>query len=372
MFTAIPWPDQIESPILSLMQRTAASVAVVGLEFLGVTAVQHGTVLEVAGGSVGVDEACSGIRSLQGSLTASVILGEFFRLTPLRRVLLVALSILAAFVVNFVRVGFLAWNAAKNGAGAVDQWHDPAGLTSFLVCVAVIWIVAFRLDSASGQIVVPAHVPSAGALPRWFVPSALAWIGAAVAGAQLWYYDPSPPPKSPWTVKLPDDSKPLSISHNVWVQLRYDSAIGATWTDAGRTWSLFFFDWEYGPMFSRVSAQGHRPDICLPATGFNLQEDRGSRTFRAQGVSLPFQAYSFKKGEESVFVYHGIWPLRSERGMQRGPMAIGKHAASLQSVLWRERRMGQQALEVAILGSSNPAQADAAFGDLLPRLLQQR
>jgi exosortase len=371
MFTAVPWPDQIESPVMHFLRQTATSVAVFGLDLLGVTALQHGSVLEVAGGAVGVDEACSGIRSLQGSLTASLILGEFYRFDPLRRVLLVALSIATAFAMNFIRVGFLAWNAAKSGVGSVHQWHDSAGITSFLVCVAVIWAAAFRLDTTAARISISADVPPAHPLPRWFAPAVAAWISFAIVCAELWYYDPTPAPASQWTVMPPVGSKPLPISPNVWVQLRYDSAFGATWEEAGRAWSLFFFDWEFGPMFSRVSAQNHRPDICLPATGLVLQEDRGKLTCSVGSTTLAFHVYSFKQDKEMVFVYHGIWPFRSERGIRRGPLAEGKHAASLQSVLWRERRIGQQAVELAVRGCADAAQADEAFSQLLPQLLHR-
>jgi exosortase len=372
VFTAVPWPDLIESPIMHLLRETAASVAVFGLDLLGVTALRHGSILEVAGGVVGVDEACSGIRSLQGSLTAALILGEFFRFDPLRRVFLLALSIAAAFATNFIRVGFLAWNAAKSGIAAVDQWHDPAGMTSLLVCVALIWAVAFRLDTRAVRISLSAQIPPSQPLPRWFAPAVVAWIGLAVICAELWYHDPAPAPASQWAVKLPVGNKPLPISPSVWVQLRYDSAIGTTWTEAGRTWSLFFFDWEFGPMFSRVSAQNHRPDICLPAAGLELHEDRGKLTYSVEGTQLPFRAYSFRQNKEMVFVYHGIWPFRSERGLRHGLLAEGKHAASLQSVLWRERRIGQQALELAVRGCANAEQADAAFSRMLPQLIRHR
>jgi hypothetical protein len=125
-------------------------------------------------------------------------------------------------------------------------------------------------------------------------------------------------------------------------------------------------------MFSRVSAQNHRPDICLPATGLELQDDRGERMYSVEGTPLPFHAYSFRQDKEVIFVYHGIWPFRSGRGLRRGPLATGKHAASLQSVFWRERRIGQQAMELAVRGCAETAQADAAFGELLPRLIHRR
>jgi exosortase len=371
MFTAVPWPDQIESPVMQAMRRTAASVAVVGLDLIGVTALQHGNILEVAGGSVGIDEACSGIRSLQGSLTASLVLGEFFRFNIVRRGILVVLSIASAFVTNLVRVGFLAWNATYGGTQSVDQWHDQAGMFSLLVCVAIIWIVAFRLDSTTSRKLILARASPPHRLPRWFAPATVTWVAVTIASAELWYHDLSPIPPKPWTLKLPANHKPLPISSNVWTQLRYDSALGATWTDAGRTWSLYFFDWDFGAMFSRVSAQNHRPDICLPTTGFELQENRGEREIQVDGVSLSFHAYAFKLGKESVFVYHGIWPFRSERGLHRGPLAQAKHAASLQAVLWRERRIGQQSAEIVVSGYDDAAQADVAFGRLVPHLLHR-
>lgn len=372
MFTAVPWPDQIESPIMQFMKQTAASIAVAGLDVLGVTTLQHGNVLEVVGGSVGVDDACSGIRSFQGSLAASLILGELFRFDLIRRAILVALSIGAAFVINSVRVGFLAWNAAHGGANAVDQWHDSAGTFSFAICVVVIWAAAFRLETTTIRRPFVDPTLSAHPLPRWFAPLVIGSVAISVAAAELWYFDPSPAPEKPWGVRLPAGSKPLSLSPNVWVQLRYDAAIGANWSESGRKWSLYFFDWDFGPTFSRVSAQNHRPDICLPAVGLELQENRGKLPFQVDGESLSFHAYSFKQERESIYVYHGVWPFRSERGLSHGPLADGKHAASLQSVIWRERRIGQQALEVAVWGCRDAAQADATFAKWLPQLLHRR
>ena len=115
---AIPLPDAFESPITQTMMRTVASVAVHLLDLLGVGALQHGNLIEVASGVVGVDEACSGVRSLQGSLMSSVVLGELFRFNLSRRVLLLVASLFAAFVTNVIRAAFLAWAAAHSGVAA--------------------------------------------------------------------------------------------------------------------------------------------------------------------------------------------------------------------------------------------------------------
>ena len=66
-------------------------------------------------GVVGVSEACSGVRSLQGALMVSVILGEVYRFSALQRGVLLVGSLALALCTNIVRATFLAWNAARAG-----------------------------------------------------------------------------------------------------------------------------------------------------------------------------------------------------------------------------------------------------------------
>jgi hypothetical protein len=54
--------------------------------------------------------------------------------------------------------------------------------------------------------------------------------------------------------------------------------------------------------------------------------------------------------------------------LQHGPLSPGKRAAAWQSVLWRERSVGQQAAEIMVAGPGQPAEADAAFQAMLPNL----
>ncbi len=373
LFAAVPWPDFVESPLMQFLMRMVASTALAGLDLIGITAIQRGNLLEVVGGVVGVDEACSGIRSLQGSLTASIFLGELFRFDPFRRVLLVALSVIVAFVTNVLRVSFLAWSAAHSGVASVDRVHDPAGMTVLAICVGAILVVTLLLDRNSPADTKQVSALQGHPLPRWFAPAVAAWIGVTIIGAEVWYYDSAKPPDNPWSAVPPASSNRISVPPNIWVQLRYDDVTSAAWSEpAGPRWQLYFFDWKFGPAFSRVAAQMHRPDICLPATGCVLKEDRGIVDFEVDGVRLPFHAYTFEQGSELLFVYHGIWQYRSERGLRQGRLSQGKQMASIQSVLWRERYIGQQAAELAVWGFTQASDADDAFRRIIPSVLRQR
>jgi exosortase len=373
IFTAVPWPDQIEAPVIQTMMRAVAGTAVFVLDLLGVTALQHGNLIEVGTGTVGVDEACSGIRSLQGSLMASLVLGELFRFSIPRRLLLVVVSVAAAFVTNVLRAAFLAWSAARSGLTAVDRWHDPAGLTILLVCLGIILACAFFLDRDAASPVILERVPAAKPLPRWFLPALAGWLGVVLVATELWYHDGAPRPEGRLRFEPPLASVPVSISPAAGALIRADRTTTARWTarDGGR-WMVYFFEWDFGPAFSRVAAQMHRPDVCLPASGRELHEDRGNRAFALGGQPISLHSLSFKEGADMLFVYHGIWQVRSKRGLQHGPLSPFKQVAALQSVAWRERDIGQQVIELAHSGYRDGTRADAAVAKMLPELFEDR
>lgn len=373
LLTAVPWPEQWEAPVIQGMMRLAAACGVMVLDLIGVGAIQHGNVIEVASGVVGVDQACSGIRSLQGSLMAAIFLGEFFRFNVRRRLLLVAISVVCALATNVFRVCFLAITAARDGVNAVGEWHDPAGMTTLGICVAAILGAAFFLDRQSGPVRMLASVPPSKPLPRWFVPGLTALLAATLIGTELWYRESGTPPEGEWQVQIPANSKPVPLSPSALSLLRYDSAEGATWSEPDRTqWMIYFFDWKYGPAFARLAARTHNPAICLPAGGRELEKDRGVLSFTAGGKAVPFHGYRFSENGTPLHVYHGVWQTRSERGLRHGPLHRSKHLSSLQTVLWRERYVAQQAAEIAVWGCASEAEADAALQRILPSLFHSR
>lgn len=373
IFTAVPWPDVIEAPFTQWMMRNVAGVAVELLDLAGVGAIRHGNLIEVATGVVGVDEACSGIRSLQGSLMASLVLGELFRFNVPRRVALVIASIGAAFVTNVIRAAFLAWSAAQSGLHAVERWHDPAGLTILLVCVGLILAIALLLDRDAPSPTTWAGLPAAHPLPRWFAPALAAWLAVVIGAVELWYFDPSPPPESPWQIAMPAGSTVVEIPVKVRSVYHSDEASGASWHGPeGSRWLMYSFQWKFGPASSRVAATAHRPDLCLPAGGRELREDRGELEIPIGAGTRPFHAFVFEDGRRPLFVYYGLWQYRSDRGLRHGPLSRYKVVASIQSVLWREARIGQQAAEIIVSGYWDAAKADAAFREIAPRLFIAR
>src|ERR1035441_3828368 len=123
---AVPWPSGLETFMVQSLMRSNVATTVELLGLFGIPAVQHANVIEVGAGVVGIDEACSGIRSLQATLMISLFLGELYLLTVRRRVGLVALGFVLAFVFNVARTLLLTGIASARGVGTVSSQYMPA------------------------------------------------------------------------------------------------------------------------------------------------------------------------------------------------------------------------------------------------------
>ncbi len=121
-----PLVGVIEKKLLVFLQSWVASVVFNSLDLLGFEIERKGSVLVLPTGEVGVEEACSGIRSL----TACIFAGSFFAavfLDSMKKKLLLVLSAMGlAVLTNLMRSMFLTLWAYYNGANAIDEhWHLP-------------------------------------------------------------------------------------------------------------------------------------------------------------------------------------------------------------------------------------------------------
>ena len=118
----------IESKISLFLLSKVATVVTSVMDFLGFVVERHGNTISFPKGSVGVADACSGIRSLTaclfaGSFLAAVFLDKFWK-----KAALVLLSMCLAFFNNILRALFLSFWAYENGSESISGFiHDAAG-----------------------------------------------------------------------------------------------------------------------------------------------------------------------------------------------------------------------------------------------------
>ncbi len=136
---AVPWPSLVEQPLIQGLTRLDTSITTELLGWFGIAAMPHGNVIELATGVVGIDEACSGIRSFQATLMISLFLGELYQLSVLGRSALCFAGFALSFLFNLVRMSLVVWVAARKGQAAFASWHDPAGVTILVACFCCLW-----------------------------------------------------------------------------------------------------------------------------------------------------------------------------------------------------------------------------------------
>lgn len=123
-----PMVSVVEQQVSLLLLRKVVTVVAFVFDVLGLPLEQRGNVLTLPTGNVGVEDACSGIRSLTGCLFAGSFLAAVFLDRLWQKVALIVAALLLAFVTNLFRSLFLTGWAYAYGPGAIEGLiHDVAG-----------------------------------------------------------------------------------------------------------------------------------------------------------------------------------------------------------------------------------------------------
>lgn len=365
---AVPWPVRIEQTVVQDLMRVVTAINVTFLQLAGVPALQHGNVIEVGAGFIGIEEACSGVRSLQATLMISLFLGELYSFRISRRLFLIATGVALAFICNVVRTAILVWVGTTRGINTVEAWHDPAGLTILMVCLFGLWIVslimmrrpdAFSIAPTTDHQSTPIRV-------NWAMLGALAiWFLLAEVGVQFWYASHKPFTSSRWSVRWPEaesDYKKVPIAPEAETLLRYNEGGGASWNgDDGHQWLMFFFKWAPGRTAARF-VKVHRPDICLPASGRTMEQDKGIRMLEVNGVKMPIRSYRFNDHGSPLHVFYCYWDARSSYETVSSAVAEDwSPRGRLRAALQGRREIGAQIVELVVWGYQDDAEAEQAL-----------
>ncbi|CAN5519581.1 hypothetical protein BH18VER1_BH18VER1_01820 [soil metagenome] len=373
---AVPWPTQFEQLIIQTLMRAVASINVELLNAIGVSAVQMGNVIEVGSGFVGIDEACTGVRSLQATFMVSLFLGEFYSFTALRRVVLVIAGALLAFFCNLVRTFLLVYVGAEQGAEAIHKWHDPAGHTILMACLFGLWVISM-LMSGSRKVDQPAVASARGAfgIPSLFLAIILALAVFAEGATQAWYgiNEARATKVEPWTVTWPTDApnwKELPIADRAQELLRYNEGGGGAWTGTnGDQWAMYFFKWLPGRT-AGLFIRNHRPDICLPASGMKLRGGVQQKIITVNGVPLPMRSYVFESGTSLLHVFYCYWD-GSDPTMIAQDQENWTASGRLDAVRRGKRDVGTQMLEIVAFGHDTQEAAENAVRQQLGRIIRR-
>jgi len=388
LFLCLPWPFEIEYPLVQGLMRWNAVLVASSLEGLGISAVPAGNIIQLQNCQLGVEEACSGILSLQASLVMGCLLGDIYRLAVRNRFLLVLTSMTLALVGNYLRTFFLALMAFYSGPEAVPEWHDYAGYAILVFTAIGSWLGALYLVDLRGKApevnataVDPGETREEPKTPGAF-RFAVAIFGIALLAelaTQGWFgWRESNLVRHPeWAVRFPASNpsfKEIALSDVTLQALRCDAFETAQWRDAkGWSWSAYWLRYEPKP-YTRVVLSWHTPDNCLPSVGLIKDKEYPEFTVNVNGLDFFVRPKRFVSKNTIIYLFWLVYPLRGNLPAENYKTAAVPFSEKFQSHfqdIWNGYRgVGVETLEIAIMGPTDYESAKAAYLEEIRRMAQ--
>ena len=314
--TAVPWPVPVELWTISHLATAVTDVAAFAANLLGVAAFQHGNTIELARGVVGVDDACSGIQSLQATLMASLFLGEFFALGAARRIALAVAGAAVSFLTNCGRVLALTLLAHNRGPDAALEWHDTVGGTATACAFGLVLGAAFLLSRGRSlaQMLPPVSRVGPVGMPEGIaifvivltIPlAARAWYSSfekdrgASGNATAWMLSDSHLPAG-WTATFVAPTKPVrtGLRFDEWQSFQLRNAEGAAA-------HVIRLAWKSGTRLPSF-VTNHTPAICMPSAGWAQSAPPFLLTLKIHGAELPCVAYPFERDGTRILALQSL------------------------------------------------------------------
>ena len=390
VLVSVPWPFGPERWLTLELSMLAARVSTAVLTLGGIPAVCIGNTIEVSTGVLGVDDACSGIRSFQSSIMAGLFLGELYMLRAAPRIILCLVGLVVAYGLNIARMLVLSIAVETTGTmEAINQWHDPAGFVILIATMAILWTLcalAAKFPALVSDL--PNHRNTdylkdrSTETPR---PS-VALVTIAVIAASLltaisteaWfrYQESHKLVKLPeWSVTPADAASSLTdnpMPDYVTNLLGQDIGFDRGWTDdRGRQWHLIYLQWLPGNM--KAEGGPHAPDACQTAHGRVITEKSEERRTEVHGIPLPYHLYTISAGGQP---FHLMYVLNDETfaGERIGGLSLFEDTHRFDRIrraLAGQRRTGNRSLQLALVGESDAQAAEQAMLQTLPQLIQR-
>jgi exosortase len=138
----VPLPVILYNSMAAPLQLLASDVAAQIAQSFGISVFRDGNVIQLAGTSLGVAEACSGLNSLSALIVGSILLGFLVCSRSVSRLLLFGISVPLAIAVNILRVAGTALIADYNQEFAEGFYHSFSGWLIFVVGFGCLYLCA--------------------------------------------------------------------------------------------------------------------------------------------------------------------------------------------------------------------------------------
>lgn len=286
------------------------------LNVLGHTVLQQGRLIEFGGAApLGVEEACSGIRSLQLSLAFSLYFGELQRLSLSKRLALLLGGVVLALFGNLVRTLGLSYVVIGHGMEHFDFWHEVLGGTVIAIVLAGLWGLGSWISHGHAQVVLrvePAVVQQSLRRDRFRFAAIAGFVLLSFVVVQSWFWlhesggDGYTQVTWNWR-NLCSDVELSDLPDAAAEMLGYKYGVQGVWLGPdNRRWLGAFVDWD--DQVAALSSELHRPDVCLRAAGNDLLSYHDPVLYRQGELEVEIKCYSFSSfSGEQFYVFYAFW-----------------------------------------------------------------
>ena len=369
---AVPWPRNLEQSVMGGLMSWNAAATLEILHWCGYEALRQGNLIMIPSGVLGVEEACSGVRSLQSGMMVSLFFGEILRLTAWRRVLLVGIAISAALAGNIIRSSLLAVVASRQGIASVASWHDPAGILVLLVTFGTVVLFAYRWKGAvaqSGSLpAMPAFAQTGRGCFAIFLAASFLLV-AALLGTESWYrlHESESPGLRKWFLHplgAHRGASPVVIPPQTMKMLFYPEGFSERWLIGDHAGGQsFYFCWPAGRT-SQQAVTMHRPEVCLSSIGMKLIRPLPARDYYSEGITIPFRSWLFDQKGVPVHVFQSLIEEGRDGGGATSQLDDSLRGR-LRVVMEGRRNRGQRMIEVAFWNLPDEQSAGKALEQYL-------
>ncbi|MDX1983188.1 MAG: exosortase/archaeosortase family protein [Bryobacteraceae bacterium] len=143
----VPLPSVVYNRLAAPLQLLTSEISTHIAQFLGVSLYRDGNIIQLAGTTLGVAEACSGLNSLSALMVGGILLGFLLCTSILSRVLLFLSSLPFAVAVNIVRVAGTAVAADYDQKFANGFYHSFSGWLVFVAGFGLLYLFARLLHA---------------------------------------------------------------------------------------------------------------------------------------------------------------------------------------------------------------------------------
>lgn len=391
---AVPWPSAPEKWLTLELSMLAARLSSTLLTLGGIPALCVGNIIELSTGTLGVNEACSGIRSFQSSIMAGLFLGELYMLRIPARFVLCLVGLVFAYALNIARMLVLGVAVESSGnMEAIDQWHDPAGFVILILTMAVLWgvcalaanipgMVSSRLADRNQTTTTVTHDPAAAVRQPFLTLPGVILVAVVIftaVGTEAWFrYKERSVLEAPgWSIAsgAPGNSvvdEPLS--DGVRDLLQYDEGVNRIWSDdQGRQLHLIYLRWNPSPKSAFLSTP-HAPEWCQSSFGRRVLGRSDERITRVHGIPMRYHIYEIEDGTRR---FHLLYIPNDARGGEEliDAYALGGNPGQrwerFRWALEGRRNTGNRSLQLSIMGEKDAASAEARLLEVLPQVISR-